>query len=112
MPFSGRSRQSSARTPSSAPSSRASPLDERGTRQPRSCRGCWWAVGGVAEEGSGGVCPGGWSCPGDAVDHLDVPGSFGDFDVVSWAGEDEVVDVGGSAVGPGGDVVDFAEVAG
>ncbi|KPG26464.1 hypothetical protein AN913_21050 [Mycobacteroides immunogenum] len=32
--------------------------------------------------------------------------------VVGSAGEGEVVDVGGSAVGPFGDVVDFAEVSG
>ena len=32
--------------------------------------------------------------------------------VVGWAGEGEVVDVGGSVLGPVVDVVDFAEVAG
>ncbi|KIU37567.1 hypothetical protein AN916_27650 [Mycobacteroides immunogenum] len=32
--------------------------------------------------------------------------------MVGCAGEGEVVDVGGAAVGPFGDVVDFAEVSG
>src|SRR5689334_20903911 len=78
-----------------------------------SCRCSGWSVGGVAEEGSGGVGPGGGSGPGDAVDHFDLPAvSVGDVDVVGRADQDEVVDVGGSVVGPGGDVVDFAEGAG
>src|SRR4051794_4550261 len=71
-----------------------------------------WVVAGVAQGGAGGVCPGGWPCPRPAVDHGEVPGFVGDFDVVAGAEEDQVVDVGGSVVGPGGDVVDVAQVAG
>jgi hypothetical protein len=38
--------------------------------------------------------------------------AVGDVDVVAWAGQDQVVDVGAAGVGPGGDVVDLAQVAG
>src|SRR4051794_41330207 len=71
-----------------------------------------WVVAGVAQGGAGGVCPGGWPCPRHAVDHGEVQGFVGDFDVVAGAEEDQVVDVGGSVVGRGGEVVDVAQVTG
>src|SRR4051794_30450106 len=67
---------------------------------------------GVAQEWAGGVGPGGWPSPRYPVDHLELPGAVGDVDVVAGAGEDQVVDVGAAGVGPGGDVVDLAQVAG
>src|SRR4051812_36467077 len=69
---------------------------------------------------------GGWRCAGGAgrggpsrvvwptapVNHFQLPGAVGDVDVVFGVDEDEVVDVGVAAVGPGGDVVDLAQGAG
>jgi hypothetical protein len=46
------------------------------------------------------------------VEHFQLPGAVGDVDVVFGVDEDEVVDVGVAAVGPGGDVVDLAQGAG
>jgi hypothetical protein len=40
-------------------------------------------VGGVAEQGLGAVDPAGWSGPGDAVDHLEVPVALVDLVVVA-----------------------------
>ena len=48
-------------------------------------------------------------CP---VFHLDVPGAVFDVAVVSVAEEDAVVGVGFTALGVGGDVVDFAPLGG
>src|SRR3954469_16849491 len=69
-----------------------------------------WGGGGGG--GGGGGAPGGWPSPRHPVDHLQLPGAVGDVDVVAGAGEDQVVDVGGAGVDPGGDVVDLAQVAG
>src|SRR5205807_6306029 len=44
---------------------------------------------------------------------FDLPAvSVGDLDVVAGADEDQILDVGGAAVGPGHHVVDLAAVAG
>src|SRR3954453_1732120 len=69
-------------------------------------------MGAVTEEGAVAVDPEGDADPGDAVSHLDLPGSLPDLDVMPSAGEGEVVEVGGSALGPGDDVVDLAVFAG
>ena len=49
---------------------------------------------------------------GEPVFHLDVPGAVFDVAVVSVAEEDAVVGVGFTALGVGGDVVDFAPLGG
>ena len=54
----------------------------------------------------------GWFDLGCAVLHLDVPGAVFDVAVVSVAEEDAVVGVGFTALGVGGDVVDFAPLGG
>src|SRR3954464_2940940 len=66
---------------------------------------------GVPEQGPVRVRPGRWSRPGDAVDHLDLPGALRDFDMMPRAEEGEVVDRRGPAVGPRHDMVDLAEVS-
>ena len=60
----------------------------------------------------GGVFPVGWFDLGEPVFHLDVPGAVFDVAVVSVAEEDAVVGVGFTALGVGGDVVDFAPLGG
>ena len=77
----------------------------------------WWLVFGW-EDACGwlpflcGVFPVGWFDLGCAVLHLDVPGAVFDVAVVSVAEEDAVVGVGFTALGVGGDVVDFAPLGG
>ena len=55
-----------------------------------------------------GVEPGGWSPVRQPVQHDALPAAFGVFSVVVAAEQGEVVDVGGAAVGPVGDVVSLA----
>ena len=49
---------------------------------------------------------------GSAVGEFLCAPAFAEQFVMGWAGEGEVVDVGGSALGPFVDVVDFAQVSG
>ena len=67
--------------------------------------GGWWRV---ADGCLVGVEPGGGDEAGYAVGHGDGPAAGVVFAVVLAAEQDEVVGVGGSAVGPGGDVVGLA----
>src|SRR5918911_4595076 len=69
-------------------------------------------VGGVAEQAASVVEPFGGCDPGDAVDHLDLPGLEVNLGVVPAAGQGQVVQVGRAAVFPPLDVVGVAGVAG
>src|ERR687885_587036 len=73
-------------------------------------------VDGVPQQGTGGVGPGRWSGPQDAFPHVDLPAGVGvvggDADVVPDAEQSEVVQVRGSALGPGDDVVGLASIGG
>ena len=60
---------------------------------------------GVADGSLVGVDPAGWGGPGQAVEHLQRPGSGVHVGVVPAADEGQVGDVGGASGGPPVEVV-------